>query len=119
GRKANEKIFDLDHTAGEVVLGPAVRQADGTLRGYGAVPPKGAQMRLRAYRTGGGRRGNVARNMLTVLKSSVPFVRAVTNRRPAARDRGQGHGRAAQLPGRHGGRQDQGTATLRPAAPAL
>jgi predicted phage baseplate assembly protein len=84
GHKGHEKIFDLDHTAGEVVLGPAVRQADGTMRGYGATPPKGAQLRLRAYRTGGGRRGNVARGMITVLKSSVPFVRAVTNRRPAA-----------------------------------
>ncbi|MGH3991595.1 MAG: putative baseplate assembly protein, partial [Pseudonocardiaceae bacterium] len=31
----------VDHVAGEVVFGPAVREADGSLRQYGAVPPKG------------------------------------------------------------------------------
>ena len=34
--------------AGEVQFGPAVRQADGSLRQYGAVPPKGAHLRLSA-----------------------------------------------------------------------
>ena len=64
-------------------MGLAVRLADGSLRRYGAVPPKGARLRLREYRTGGGRRGNVAPEALSVLKSSIPFVARVENRRPA------------------------------------
>jgi len=74
----------IDEASGEVVLGPAVREADGALRRFGAVPPKGASVRLRAYRTGGGERGNVARGAVTVLKSSIPFVATVTNRRAAS-----------------------------------
>jgi predicted phage baseplate assembly protein len=76
--------FVLDGTSGEVVLGPAVRESDGSLRQYGAVPPKGAVVRLRAYRTGGGRRGNVARGAITVLRSSIPYVTRVGNRRGAS-----------------------------------
>jgi predicted phage baseplate assembly protein len=48
------------------------------------VPPKGALLRVRSYRTGGGKRGNVARRSIQVLKSSVPYVARVENRRPAA-----------------------------------
>ncbi len=73
----------VDATAGEIVFGPAVREHDGTFRRYGAVAPKGAAVRIRTYRTGGGQRGNVARGGISVLKSSVPFVASVTNRRPA------------------------------------
>lgn len=75
--------FSLDLSSGEVRLGPAVRQADGTLRRYGAVPPKGVYLRLREYRIGGGRRGNVSPRAISVLKSSIPFVARVENRRPA------------------------------------
>jgi predicted phage baseplate assembly protein len=73
----------VDATAGEIVFGPAVREQDGTFRRYGAVPPKGAAVRIRRYRTGGGQRGNVARGGISVLKSSVPFVATVGNRPPA------------------------------------
>jgi predicted phage baseplate assembly protein len=83
GRGASERVFHLDRTAGEIALGPAVREPDGSLRHYGAVPPKGALLRLRSYRTGGGRRGNVARGMLSVLKSSIPYITRVGNRRAA------------------------------------
>ncbi len=79
----DDKHFTLDLTAGEVRLGPAVRLADGALRQYGKVPPKGAHLRLREYRVGGGRRGNVAPKSISVLKSSIPFVTRVENRRPA------------------------------------
>lgn len=74
----------LDRVAGEVCFGPAVRLADGRLRQYGAVPPKAAPIRVPAYHTGGGRRGNVARHTLVVLRDQVPFVSTVTNRRPAS-----------------------------------
>jgi predicted phage baseplate assembly protein len=73
----------VDRGSGEISFGPAVRQPDGALRQYAGVPPKAAPVRVRAYRTGGGRRGNVARNTLTVLRDPVPFVSTVTNRRPA------------------------------------
>jgi predicted phage baseplate assembly protein len=84
GSGPDDRHFVLDLSAGEVRLGPAVRQEDGTMRRYGAVPEKGARLRLRAYRTGGGRKGNVSARSLTVLKSSIPFVARVENRRQAA-----------------------------------
>ncbi len=73
----------LDPVAGQLVFGPAIRQPDGGLTYYGAVPPKGAPIRVREYRTGGGRRGNVARDVLQVMRDPVPFISTVTNRRPA------------------------------------
>jgi predicted phage baseplate assembly protein len=39
---------------------------------------------MSAYRVGGGRHGNVARGVIRVLKSSVPYVTQVENRHPAA-----------------------------------
>ncbi len=75
--------FSLDLSSGEVRLGPAVRLADGALRSYGAVPAKGARLRMREYRIGGGRLGNVSQRAISVLKSSIPFVSRIENRRPA------------------------------------
>jgi predicted phage baseplate assembly protein len=83
GSGPDDRHFVLDLSSGEVRLGPAVRLADGALRRYGAVPPKGAHLRIREYRVGGGRRGNVAPRAISVLKSSIPFVSRVENRRPA------------------------------------
>lgn len=80
----DDRHFVVDLGGGEVALGPAVRLADGALRSFGAVPPKDARLRLRSYRTGGGRKGNVSARALTVLKSSIPFVARVENRRPAS-----------------------------------
>lgn len=73
----------LDPNSGRVEFGPAVRERDGSVRHYGAVPPKGATVRVRSYRTGGGLRGNVARSTLKVLRSAIPYVARVENRRPA------------------------------------
>jgi predicted phage baseplate assembly protein len=75
--------FTVDATSGEVRFGPAVRLADGSLRRYGAIPPKGAILRLPHYRTGGGSAGNVSARAINVLRSSIPFVAAVYNRRAA------------------------------------
>ncbi len=80
---SDDRHFVVDPASGEVMLGPAVREPDGSLRQYGAVPAKGAQLRLRSYRTGGGRSGNVARGAVNVLKSSQPYVARVENRVPA------------------------------------
>ncbi|GAB2633274.1 putative baseplate assembly protein [Streptomyces capparidis] len=78
----DDRHIVLDPNSGRVDFGPAVRSADGGVRHHGAVPPKGAPVRVRAYRTGGGRRGNVARGALRVLRSSLPFVATAENRRP-------------------------------------
>ena len=81
--KPDDRHFVLDAVGGQVQLGPGVREPDGVLRNYGAVPPKGARLRLRSYLIGGGSRGNVARNAISVLKSSIPYVSKVQNRRAA------------------------------------
>lgn len=78
-----DRHFLMDQTAGEVVFGPGVREPDGSLRTYGGVPAKGSAVRVREYRTGGGRRGNVARGAVSVLKSALPDIATVANRAPA------------------------------------
>ncbi|MFD7904766.1 putative baseplate assembly protein [Kitasatospora sp. NPDC059722] len=80
---SEDRHFRLDRSTGEIAFGPAVREPDGTLRRYGAVPPEGTAVRVRAYATGGGRRGNVARGALAVLRTSVPYVARVENARAA------------------------------------
>ena len=80
----DDEHFIFDAVTGEVQLGPAVREPDGTLRNYGATPRKGAELRVNSYRTGGGSRGNVAKGVVTVLKSSIPYVARVVNRRAAS-----------------------------------
>jgi predicted phage baseplate assembly protein len=72
--------YRVDHVAGEVQFGPAVRLADGSLRHYGAVPQRSASLVLTSYRSGGGRRGNVTAGQVRVLKTSVPYVARVENR---------------------------------------
>lgn len=59
GSHPDDHHITVDATTGEIAFGPAVREADGTLRQYGAVPPKGAVIRARRYRTGGGDRKSV------------------------------------------------------------
>ncbi|MEW6582088.1 MAG: putative baseplate assembly protein [Actinomycetota bacterium] len=71
--------YTLDLASGELELGPAIRTGDGGWRQYGAVPPKGAHLRVTRYRHGGGRRGNVAPGALNVLKSAIPYVASVVN----------------------------------------
>ncbi|MFD4634471.1 putative baseplate assembly protein [Streptomyces sp. NPDC058284] len=73
----------LDAATGEIAFGPAVREPDGSLRQFGAVPAKGAAIRATRYRTGGGRAGNVARGAIQVLRSSIPYVARVENREAA------------------------------------
>ncbi|HJP73302.1 MAG TPA: putative baseplate assembly protein [Pseudonocardiaceae bacterium] len=73
----------IDAFAGEILFGPAVRLPDGGLRQHGAVPPKGAAVRIARYAIGGGARGNVAAGTINTLKSSVPFVSSVDNRASA------------------------------------
>ncbi len=78
-----DRHFKLDANGGAIELGPAVRQPDGGWTQYGAPPPQGADLRMGAYRYGGGRVGNVAAETLTTLRSPIPGVASVMNPRPA------------------------------------
>ena len=82
--RPEDKHFTCDPSTGEIRFGPAIRQPDGQMQRYGSIPPKGKIIRMSSYRFGGGSTGNVGRNALTVLKSSIPYVAGVTNRRAAA-----------------------------------
>ncbi|MEM6613162.1 MAG: putative baseplate assembly protein [Cyanobacteria bacterium P01_C01_bin.72] len=62
---------------------PRILSADNLEQQYGAIPPKGATIRMSRYRTGGGKQGNVLAGTLKVLKSAVPYVAKVTNHVPA------------------------------------
>jgi predicted phage baseplate assembly protein len=74
-----DRHYILDATAGTIHFGPAIREPDGGLRQYGAVPAYGATIRLRKHATGGGRIGNVGKGAIQTLKSSIPFVSRVEN----------------------------------------
>ncbi|WP_127792226.1 putative baseplate assembly protein [Agromyces sp. LHK192] len=83
GSGPDDRVIRVDRTRGVVSFPPAVREPDGSLRRFGAVPPKGAPMRVPRYRLGGGVAGNVSAGALNVLRSTVPFVSGTVNRRAA------------------------------------
>ena len=86
--------------AGEVAFGPAVREPDGSLRQYGAVPPKGAPIcgsAATAPAAAGAATSPAAR--CRVLRAPVPFV-----------GRGRRTGEAGR---RRGGRRDDREAPRR------
>ncbi|MFE9566803.1 putative baseplate assembly protein [Streptomyces sp. NPDC006487] len=80
---AEDLHYVIDSTHGTVSFGPMVRQPDGTMRRYGAVPPKDCVVRLSRYATGGGAVGNVGQGAIQTLKSSIPFIARVENLLPA------------------------------------
>lgn len=83
GSAANDRHYEIDLVHGRIRLGPELREPDGTVSRRGAVPSNGAGLRMSRYRHGGGRIGNVVANSLTILRSAIPGVAAVTNPRPA------------------------------------
>jgi predicted phage baseplate assembly protein len=76
--------FTLDSVTGELRCGPAVRQPDGTMKLYGAIPARGANLIFQGYRYGGGEQGNVLAGFINTLKTSIPYVDKVANRAPAS-----------------------------------
>ena len=84
GSNAEDLHFTCDGTTGEICFGPALRQPDGTVHRYGAIPPRGAEIRFSSYRYGGGTVGNVRAGMITELKVPIPYVDRATNRAPAS-----------------------------------
>jgi predicted phage baseplate assembly protein len=75
--------YTLDSNDGTITLGPALLQPDGNVYRFGKVPAKDSTLRFSRYQHGGGAAGNVPKGMVTVLKSSIPYVARVVNRRPA------------------------------------
>lgn len=84
GSNADDRHVTCDGVTGEIRFGPAMRQPDGTIRRYGAIPPRGAEIRMSAYRYGGGAVGNVRAGTVTELKTAIPYVDRVVNRQPAS-----------------------------------
>jgi len=80
---AYEHHYTLDSVTGEVRFGPAIRQQDGTIKLFGAIPPRGANLIFKKYRYGGGDKGNVQTGILNTLKTSIPYISQVNNRQPA------------------------------------
>ncbi len=80
---AEDTVFRIDRATGDLQFGPAVREPDGSLRYFGAVPAKGAPLRVPRYRVGGGPVGNVSAATIRVLRTTVPGVDRVENRRAA------------------------------------
>lgn len=79
-----DRHFALEPSTGIITFGPAVTGPDGTLCQYGAVPRRGATIRVRRYLVGGGHRGNVSKGRITILRNSIPFVQRIENRAAAA-----------------------------------
>jgi predicted phage baseplate assembly protein len=75
--------YVLDATDGTITLGPALLQPDGSVYRFGAVPAKESVLRFSRYQRGGGVNGNVPPGMITVLKTSIPYIARVVNRESA------------------------------------
>ena len=80
----DDEHYVWESGTGTIRFGPRVRYADGTPRQHGAIPRDGSLVTVTGYRFGGGSRGNVGARTLTVLRSTVPYVRGVINLNPAA-----------------------------------
>ena len=75
--------FTVDTNSGTIVFGPSVNEPDGSVHQYGAIPARGATVRVLRYLVGGGRLGNVSKGQITVLRNSIPFVQRIENRSSA------------------------------------
>jgi predicted phage baseplate assembly protein len=80
----DDRHYTLDSQTGEVRFGPALPQRDGTIRRYGAIPAQNAGIVMTGYRYGGGLKGNVAAGAINILKSALPYIAKIANRRSAA-----------------------------------
>lgn len=77
--KKEDWHYTLDYWNGVITLPPAPLQPDGSAYRFGRVPPEGSVLRFTHYRHGGGSVGNVPVHSLTVLRSSIKFVKEATN----------------------------------------
>jgi predicted phage baseplate assembly protein len=79
---ASDRHYVIDLVHGRIRFGPELRDPDGGGSQRGAIPPKGAALRMSRYRHGGGRMGNIAAGALTTLRTAIPGVATVTNPAP-------------------------------------
>ncbi len=79
GSGSEDHHFTCDSVSGEIQFGVSIKEPSGMERQYGMIPPARRQIRFTSYRFGGGVIGNVGPGTITVLKSSIPYVAAVTN----------------------------------------
>ena len=83
GSGVGDRHFGIDLVHGHIRLGPELPDADGGVVLHGAIPTKGAILRMCRYRHGGGRTGNVDAGTISVLRSAMPGVASVSNPRAA------------------------------------
>ena len=81
--RAEDRHYILDPLDGTITLGPALLQPNGTVYQFGAVPPKESPLRFSRYQSGGGVNGNIPVGALGVVKSAIPYITRVTNRKAA------------------------------------
>jgi predicted phage baseplate assembly protein len=102
-----DRHYTLDSQTGQIQFGPLIKEpaqmrehkqlrtmiqvignnaasVDSTLvqqmeRQYGAIPTKGALIRMAAYRAGGGRKGNVQSGTVQIPKAAIPYIERVIN----------------------------------------
>ena len=70
GSGVGDRHFGIDLVHGHIRLGPELRDAEGGVTLHGAIPAKGAILRMCRYRHGGGRAGNVDAGTIYVLRSA-------------------------------------------------
>ena len=71
--------FMLDTANGEIVFGPSVRQPDGSVVQYGRIPESGHRIRVTDYRYGGGTRGNLPENAVSIMNTSLAYISRASN----------------------------------------
>jgi predicted phage baseplate assembly protein len=79
----DDRHFTIDFVHGLITLGPELHDPGTAITRRGAIPAKGAALRMSGYRHGGGRIGNLPAGALTTLRSAIPGVASVTNPAPA------------------------------------
>lgn len=75
--------YTIDDLTGVLSLGPALRQPDGSMRRFGKVPARGAELRFTRYNYGGGTEGNVRAESIVVLKSAKAYISKAINWEPS------------------------------------
>jgi predicted phage baseplate assembly protein len=78
--KADDRHYTLDGATGEIRFGPALRQRNGTVLRYGALPSRGAEIRFSRYRYGGGTAGNVRAGSVTQPRIALAYIDRTSNR---------------------------------------
>lgn len=76
----DDNHYILNPTKGEIIFGG--ERLDGQ-RQQGRIPPAGATIIAQSYRHGGGAAGNVDKDLINTLLTSVVGIDSVTNERPA------------------------------------